>query len=84
VITGATTVAAATASAEAWAIMGPIDLTKVTPDFGVGIKAITARVASYQYKYSTSGTFNPVFVASNNTIDGSSVIVKKQTLTINP
>lgn len=84
VITGATTVAAATAPAEAWAIMGPVDLTRVTPDFGVGIKAISARLAFYQYKYSAAGTYNAVFVASNNTIDGSSVIVKKTSLTINP
>jgi hypothetical protein len=84
VITGASTVAAATAPAEAWAIMGPIDLSRVTPDMGVGIKAISARLASYQYKYSTAGTYNAVFVASNNTIDGTSSVVKKIVLTINP
>jgi|GEM_PF-211139 len=84
VITGATTVAAATASAEAWAIMGPVDLTKVTPDFGVGIKSMSARLGSYQYNYSTPGTYNAVFSASNNTIGGSSATVKSITLTINP
>jgi len=84
VITGAATIAAATAPAEAWAIMGPVDLTRVTPDFGVGIKAISARLASYQYKYSTAGTYKAVFAASNNTISGSSAIIKNISLTINP
>ena len=84
IITGATTVATATVSAEAWALTGPIDLSKVSPDMGVGIKSITARLASYQYKYTTAGTYNAAFVASDNTIDGSSVIVKKTSLTINP
>ncbi|MVN20465.1 DUF5017 domain-containing protein [Mucilaginibacter arboris] len=82
VITGATTAATATAPAEAWAVMGPIDLTRVTPDAGVGIKSISARLASYSYNYTTAGSYNAVFVASNNTNDGSNMLVKKIPLTI--
>jgi hypothetical protein len=82
VITGSTT--AATAPAEAWAIMGPIDLTRVTPDAGVAIKAMSAALATYQYNYLTAGTYNATFVASDNTVDGSSAVVKKIPLTITP
>ncbi|WP_066005826.1 DUF5017 domain-containing protein [Mucilaginibacter sp. PPCGB 2223] len=84
VITGATTAALATGPAEAWAIMGPIDLTKVTPDMGVAIKAISATLSSYPYNYTTAGTYNAVFSASNNTNSATSSVVKKVTLTINP
>jgi hypothetical protein len=84
VITGATTAALATASAEAWAIMGPVDLTRVTPDAGLSIKGISATLASYSYNYLTAGTYNAVFVASNNTSDGSVVVTKTIPITVNP
>lgn len=81
VITGSTT--AGTAPAEAWAIMGPIDLTRVTPDMGVGIKAIAATLASYSYNYVAAGSYTAVFVASNNTNGGTNTVVKKIPLIIN-
>jgi hypothetical protein len=84
VITGATTAALATAGAEAWAIMGPVDLTRVTPDAGMSLKVISARLPSYQYNYASTGSFNSVFVASNNTADGTSAIVKTLPVTITP
>ena len=71
VITGAATAAAATAPAEAWAIMGPIDLSRATPDAGLAIKNISATLSSYQYKYTAAGSYNSVFVASNTTADDS-------------
>jgi hypothetical protein len=83
VITGASTVAAATAPAEAWAIMGPVDLRKVTPDAGVGIKEISALVKSYAATVSyPAGNYTATFVASNNTVDGRSVAVKQLPITI--
>jgi len=82
VITGATTAAAATASAEAWAITGPINLSKVTPDMGVGIKTIIAQLSSYRYVYSQSGSYNAVFVSSNTTADDSKALVQQLPLTI--
>lgn len=84
VITGAATAAAATAPAEAWAIMGPVDLTRVTPDIGVGIKSISAKLASYTYNYTAAGSYNAVFVASNNTNGGTNTVVKQIPLTIKP
>lgn len=82
VIAGATT--AATTTAEAWAIMGPIDLTKVTPDAGVPIKSISATLLGYPYNYVTVGKYNAVFVASNNTSGGTSSVAKTIPVTITP
>jgi len=82
VITGAATAVAATASAEAWAIMGPIDLRKVSPDVGVGLKSMIAKMESYPYKYPTATQSEPTFVAANSTVDGSSTIVKQVQVTI--
>lgn len=83
VITGAATVAAATAPAEAWAIMGPLDLRKVTPDAGVGIKEISAQVKSYTATVGyPAGNYTATFVAANNTVDGRSVAVKQLPITI--
>jgi hypothetical protein len=83
VITGAATVPTATAPAEAWAIMGPVDLRKVSPDAGVAIKEITAIVRTYISTVSyPAGKYTATFVASNNTIDGTSVGVKQLPITI--
>jgi hypothetical protein len=83
VITGAATVPAATAAAESWAIMGPVDLRKVTPDAGLGIKEITALVKTYTSTVVYPvGTYKATFVASNNTVDGTSVVVKQLPITI--
>ncbi len=69
VITGAATAPLATADAEAWAIMGPVDLTKVTPDVGVAIKGITLPLPSYNYVYSKAGTYKATFIAGAATRD---------------
>ncbi|SDL23214.1 protein of unknown function [Pedobacter sp. ok626] len=76
VITGAATVGAATAPAEAWAIMGPINLKKVSPDVGVGLKSISAKFENYPYKYSSVTLSEPTFVASNNVVNSSATVVK--------
>jgi hypothetical protein len=66
VITGAATAAAATANADAWVVMGPVDLTKVTPDVGVGIKTLGgATLANYPYASYAKGLYNAVFVGAN-------------------
>ncbi|PTQ93965.1 uncharacterized protein DUF5017 [Mucilaginibacter yixingensis] len=80
VITGATT--AATASAEAWAISGPVDLTKVTPDAGVAIKSEIATLGSYTYSYTQAGSYNAVFVATNATADDSKTTVQQVAVTV--
>jgi len=86
VITGAATAATATDPVESWAIVGPVDLRKVTPDAGIGIKEITAQLTNYTSLpvYTTAGTYKATFVASNNTVSGSSVVVKELPITINP
>ncbi len=83
VITGATTAATATAPAEAWAIVGPVDLRKVSPDAGVGIKEITAKMQRYTASaVYPPGSYSPTFVASNNTVDGTWEVVKSLPITI--
>ncbi|WP_316816097.1 DUF5017 domain-containing protein [Pedobacter nyackensis] len=78
VITGAANAPAATDAAEAWAIMGPIDLRKVSPDAGSPIKDINKILESYSvlptYK---EGEYTATFVASNTTVKGTSVAVKQ-------
>ncbi|PTQ96626.1 uncharacterized protein DUF5017 [Mucilaginibacter yixingensis] len=80
VITGSATTA--TASAEAWAITGPVDLTKVTPDAGVAIKAIIAQLPNYPYVYTQAGNYNAVFVATNATADASKTTVQQVPVTV--
>ncbi|MGV8093943.1 MAG: DUF5017 domain-containing protein [Mangrovibacterium sp.] len=84
VITGATTVAGATASVEAWAIMGSIDLRKVTPDVGLHLKGLDTRLDSYSYTYTAAGTYTATFVASSNNVYGTKEIIKSVDLVINP
>jgi len=69
VITGAATAVAATAPSEAWTIMGPVDLKKVTPDVGVAIKSITLPLPSYTYVYGKAGNYKATFIAGNATRD---------------
>jgi Domain of unknown function (DUF5017) len=84
VITGATTADQATANAEAWAIMGPVDLKKVTPDWGVAIKNIGENMNKfpYAYKYTSPGSYDVTFVASNANRDKQDSIVKNIRLTV--
>jgi hypothetical protein len=78
VITGATTDAAATADAEGWAIMGPLDLRKVTPDFGVPIKIISENMDKFPFtwQYTVPGNYTAAFVAFNVDIERSDSIVR--------
>ena len=66
VITGASTAAAATAPAESWAIMGAVDLRKVTPDAGLAVKDINTLLKTYKPLVAyPAGAYNVTFVASN-------------------
>jgi len=84
VITGATTAAAATNSAEAWVITGSIDLRKVAQDLGTPINGITTRMNSYISKYTVAGTYTATFVGSSATVYGGSEDHKQIQLTITP
>lgn len=85
-ITGGTTAANSTADAESWAILGPVDLRKVTPDAGVGIKVVTALLGNYSSSgaYSLPGEYKATFVGSNNSVNDNSTLVKQVPITIKP
>ncbi|PWJ56908.1 uncharacterized protein DUF5017 [Dyadobacter jejuensis] len=82
VITGATSDAAATVPAEAWAITGPIDLTRVSPDLGTFLKGMTTKETGYTYQYNTPGTYQASFVAANNLLGEEKQVVKTVTITV--
>ena len=73
-----------TADAEAWAILGPINLKKVTPDNGVVIKGLSQNIndLKYGYKYPSNGVFNPTFVGAKTNSSEQNYANKQLTLTI--
>lgn len=76
VMAGATTAATATDAVEAWAITGPLDLRKVTPDAGAIVKTMSNAVPSFGYTYANPGTYEAVFLAGNANVDGQKSTVK--------
>lgn len=82
VIAGATTAAAATAPAEAWAITGPINLKKVTPDAGITVQTMANLNGPYAYTYSAPGNYQAVFVASNANRDLRTAVEKQLTIPV--
>jgi hypothetical protein len=50
--------------------MGPVDLTKVTPDIGLPIKGIETKLNSFSYSYPGAGTFTATFVGQQTTLTG--------------
>jgi hypothetical protein len=85
VITGATSVAASTDDAETWAILGPIDLKKVSPDKGTSIKKYSENMSAFPFvfKYEdVTGDFKPTFVASNSSKDEQSQKTKTLSISI--
>lgn len=84
IITGAATAATALAPVEAWTIMGPVDLNKVSPDIGSFLKGLDTRLNSYSYTYSTAGTYTATFVGSENNIYGKKEVVRQINITVKP
>lgn len=82
VIAGATSAATAINPTEAWAITGPINLKKVTPDAGIVLQNMAEYVPSFKYTYAKTGNYEAVFVASNANIDQVNKIEKKLSITI--
>ena len=82
VITGASTVATATADAEAWVITGPIKLRKVTPAIGTVVQSVANYIPSFTYTYAKPGNYEPVFVASNANVNKQSSVAKTLAVTI--
>lgn len=82
VIAGASTAAAATAPAEAWAITGPINLKKVTPDAGIIVQTMANAVGSFSYAYATPGNYQAVFVGSNVNRDKQQSVERQLTISV--
>lgn len=81
-ITGATTAALATAPAESWAITGPIDLRKVTPDVGATIKNTAEAKALYNYTYKKAGNYEVTFIGWKTNRDAQESVKKSLQLTV--
>lgn len=83
VISGATSATTAVVT-EDWVIMGPVDLSRVLPDDGVVLKAITENMNKFpfRYQYSRIGSYEATFVASNANRDAFETIVKKVTIVV--
>ena len=82
IITGATNTSGT--AAEAWAIMGPVDLSTVAPDVGVTLKGMDTRLSTHIYKYTAAGTYTATFVGATNNIYGKKEITKQIEITVNP
>lgn len=61
-----------------WAVTAPIDLTSISPDLGLGIKAYNDdRLREYQFIYNTTGTFTVSFLATNSKYNNARTLVKE-------
>jgi len=78
VITGATAAGWATAPAEAWVFIGPINLRKVTPDTGIPIKGSAENFngSIFNYQYQSKGTFDAVFTGGKVDVDQTTMVLK--------
>jgi hypothetical protein len=84
VITGADSAPWATATAEGWAIIGPIDLKRVTPDVGTVVKTVSQNMGDvrFSYRYMTPGTYQAVFYGGSVSIDQEPQQAKTITITV--
>ena len=74
-----------TAFSEDWAITNAYYPNSVAPDKALPIKNISnAPLTSFKYKFSTPGTYNVVFIASNNRPGQRTEVLKKLEITITP
>jgi hypothetical protein len=85
IITGATSAAFATVAAESWAIIGPINLKKVSPDIGAVIKVVSqnTQTLKFTYKYPAKGTYNATFTGGNVSVDDMRYAAKSVPVTVN-
>lgn len=85
VITGADSAPWATNTAEAWAIIGPVDLKKVSPDLGTAVKSVSQNIADAQfsYRYMTAGTYEATFQGGRVSIRENDQDIKRITITVN-
>ena len=69
---------------DAWVIARPADLSFVPRDLGTTIKDINLKLTSYDYTFTTPGTYKVVFVAGNLNIENAKTIVRELTITVTP
>jgi hypothetical protein len=84
VITGADSAPFATTVAEGWAIIGPIDLKKVTPDVGTVVKIASQSIddVHFAYRYTTPGTYEATFYGGRVSLDENEQTAKTITITV--
>ncbi|MFT4204299.1 MAG: DUF5017 domain-containing protein [Chitinophagaceae bacterium] len=63
-------------------VSGALYLNKVSPDTGVVIKSISARLDSYTYAFDTAGTYTVTFIGANEDIYGRKESVKSFTIKV--
>jgi hypothetical protein len=85
VITGATSAAAADAPAEAWLLLGAVDLKKVTPDIGIPVKNSTQNLSGipFTWPYPLPGKYEAVFVGGRIDIEGANMSVRTINIEVN-
>jgi hypothetical protein len=73
-----------TADADSWAIVGPINLKKVTPDNGVVIKSLAQNLRDlrFSYRYMTAGNYEATFVAGKTNRNEDAYSIKPLTFTV--
>jgi hypothetical protein len=84
VITGADSAPFATAVAEGWAIIGPVDLKKVTPDVGAVVKTASQSIDDlhFSYRYTTPGTYEATFYGGRVSLNEYEQEAKTITITV--
>lgn len=65
-----------------WVISGALYTNKVSPDVGVVLKNISARLPQYVYQFSSPGTYDVTFSAVNENIYGRKQVIKTIQITV--
>lgn len=71
-----------TALKYSWLVSDLLVVNGCTPDAGTGIKNISQRLNSYNYTYSTPGTYTATFVATNGNYKHETSVVKEYTVVV--
>lgn len=70
---------------EGWIVTKPLNITSVTPDISLPVKAVgSGNITGYAYKYAAVGTYKAVFKISNNTVKEEETVLKEFWIKIIP
>lgn len=93
-VTGSNKYPANATNVDTWIIAGPIDLSRVFPDYGVQIKNYSENAmtmskgfyaslkANFTYKFTKPGIYTVVFEVGNNTKDAQKKATRSMTITV--